>query len=629
MNTKDLKNYINEVLGDSVRCLLPSFWWKKLFGEVVDAVESVEESVDSVTKSTRELSERISEIEENSSNSSNSSIINVTYSQLRELVWDSMLVPGSYYRITDYITKTCGGNVGSKELKFDVLVQAATIDSLYDDARALRTETGDNLPYSVKPEYWKLKYTIENSYRKYPWAKIKYDGCIVKLTNGDTHKEEYIPHYKFGNNYSGSLIWNSYDYTSIILNMPVPLSRGGATTNDYIAYKYYEYSNGYRVYKITSITDTEIVYDTGWGSSEVATWDETNGCYQISSKTVEKAIVVSNPIVGTDVISIAAGTYVSYGKIIEITNNDNTEGTGVIFEMEDEFGNKAPYDFKNLMFKRYHVSGNLITYSGYKASDPYIERPSCQIPNWTSGNVFTVNSNDYMFMTTFSLNDSQTLNDRSLEGGVKNCKLGRDCYNNVFVGGLDDGYISVGFNCKYNTICVSEGHNYIMGNDVSFNIGMANSYGNTYIGDGCKYNILFLKNSKIGNNCSNNYFELDNTEIEDGCCGNYCFRLNGSVMQNNVNNCYISSSYNALFERNISYIRVNNSHTSNYIIRKNNYNITISGSDPKNFCINEGVNKSGEGSITVTIPSDNNYELMIGRNSQGEIKMWNPADLVQ
>ena len=84
-----------------------------------------------------------------------------------------------------------------------------------------------------------------------------------------------------------------------------------------------------------------------------------------------------------------------------------------------------------------------------------------------------------------------------------------------------------------------------------------------------------------------------------------------------------------MFERNISYIRVNNSHTSNYIIRKNNYNITISGSDPKNFCINEGVNKSGEGSITVTIPSDNNYELMIGRNSQGEIKMWNPADLVQ
>ena len=46
MNTKDLKNYINEVLGDSVRCLLPSFWWKKLFGEVVDTVESVEKSVE-------------------------------------------------------------------------------------------------------------------------------------------------------------------------------------------------------------------------------------------------------------------------------------------------------------------------------------------------------------------------------------------------------------------------------------------------------------------------------------------------------------------------------------------------------------------------------------------------------
>lgn len=44
MNTKDLKNYINEVLGDSVRCLLPSFWWKRLFGMVVDKVDEVEQS---------------------------------------------------------------------------------------------------------------------------------------------------------------------------------------------------------------------------------------------------------------------------------------------------------------------------------------------------------------------------------------------------------------------------------------------------------------------------------------------------------------------------------------------------------------------------------------------------------
>jgi hypothetical protein len=36
MTTQELKEYIDKVLGNSVRCLLPSFWWKRLFKLVVD-----------------------------------------------------------------------------------------------------------------------------------------------------------------------------------------------------------------------------------------------------------------------------------------------------------------------------------------------------------------------------------------------------------------------------------------------------------------------------------------------------------------------------------------------------------------------------------------------------------------
>jgi hypothetical protein len=45
MTIQELHNYIDRTLGNNVRCLLSSFWWKKLFHLVVDKVESVENAL--------------------------------------------------------------------------------------------------------------------------------------------------------------------------------------------------------------------------------------------------------------------------------------------------------------------------------------------------------------------------------------------------------------------------------------------------------------------------------------------------------------------------------------------------------------------------------------------------------
>jgi hypothetical protein len=45
MTTNELKQYIDRVLGNSIRCLLPSYWWKRLFGLVVDKVEELDGKV--------------------------------------------------------------------------------------------------------------------------------------------------------------------------------------------------------------------------------------------------------------------------------------------------------------------------------------------------------------------------------------------------------------------------------------------------------------------------------------------------------------------------------------------------------------------------------------------------------
>lgn len=54
MNTQDLKKYIDRVLGSSIRCLLPSYWWKRIFHAVVDKcdaeVASVASAVDSINQ---------------------------------------------------------------------------------------------------------------------------------------------------------------------------------------------------------------------------------------------------------------------------------------------------------------------------------------------------------------------------------------------------------------------------------------------------------------------------------------------------------------------------------------------------------------------------------------------------
>lgn len=44
MTTQELKQSIEKVLGNNIRCLLPSYWWKRLFNQVADRIEDVEQS---------------------------------------------------------------------------------------------------------------------------------------------------------------------------------------------------------------------------------------------------------------------------------------------------------------------------------------------------------------------------------------------------------------------------------------------------------------------------------------------------------------------------------------------------------------------------------------------------------
>lgn len=41
MTTNELKSYIDRIIGNSLRCILPSYWWKRMFGAVIDKTEEI------------------------------------------------------------------------------------------------------------------------------------------------------------------------------------------------------------------------------------------------------------------------------------------------------------------------------------------------------------------------------------------------------------------------------------------------------------------------------------------------------------------------------------------------------------------------------------------------------------
>lgn len=48
MTTNELKSYIDRIVGNSLRCILPSYWWKKLFGVVVDKIAEMDSKLSSI-----------------------------------------------------------------------------------------------------------------------------------------------------------------------------------------------------------------------------------------------------------------------------------------------------------------------------------------------------------------------------------------------------------------------------------------------------------------------------------------------------------------------------------------------------------------------------------------------------
>ena len=102
-------------------------------------------------------------------NYSGDTLIETTYSELRDLRNNKQLIPGCWYRITDYTCTTVQANTQSAGHVFDILVLATSSSALSENARAVAHE-GDTYFANSNLNTWELKYSLENNTEKFKWA---------------------------------------------------------------------------------------------------------------------------------------------------------------------------------------------------------------------------------------------------------------------------------------------------------------------------------------------------------------------------------------------------------------------------------------------------------------------------
>jgi hypothetical protein len=95
--------------------------------------------------------------------------IDITYASLKALRDAGQLVPGHWYRITDYQCLTLQVDTESANHVFDIIVGADDANRLNENAFAAHHE-GDTYSQSSTLEAWQLKYCLDNDISRFVWA---------------------------------------------------------------------------------------------------------------------------------------------------------------------------------------------------------------------------------------------------------------------------------------------------------------------------------------------------------------------------------------------------------------------------------------------------------------------------
>ena len=180
-------------------------------------------------------------------------------------------------------------------------------------------------------------------------------------------------------------------------------------------------------------------------------------------------------------------------------------GKGVIWFMQDEHGNVAPYDFKNIKFKRYKITN---TQSGY----PNFTNRYYAVATAMTG--YSVDSSNFRYFYTFSNGNTTSDIDISLKGinfvgDFEEDWWSQQCLNNVIMPYFKpiDNTVKQFLN---DIVILEQSWNSSEDSDCSSNIFGSDCYSNTF-GSNCYSNTFGsdCHSNTFGSDCYSNTFGSD------------------------------------------------------------------------------------------------------------------------
>lgn len=403
-----------------------------------------------------------------------SGYIETTYAKLKTLRDDGKLIAGGFYRITDYECFTSQEYTVSANHPFDIIVFALDEKTISEDARAIQRD-GDDYFADTNLAAWKLRYSLDNNTDRFSWVHpidttaYKSDGCQIKpdLIQGN----EFVTPFTFV-----SCVWvdnaNDSDYkegTHKDLEENL-IYEWGYVDEQLCLYKsnpnLYEdeggvpdYDDKYLYRGVITVDGNEYDY---WQKWDAGYNDGAGGLMPVYAMTER---IVKNPA--------------------DYSEEDVTlEAKGVVYRMIDEYDNDCPYDFKNIMFTRFHLevptaddiiySWQLYMYADIKQR-VFADDLAYMWSGLSTHTHYWFNDGDtYIFSSwsgrkenfyTFSYVNSETgeIRDASMEHGApclgnKICSIGNNL-NNIVLFGYDFSDNNFAEGCECITIGVSSQNN--------------------------------------------------------------------------------------------------------------------------------------------------------------------------
>lgn len=424
---------------------------------------------------------------------------------LLELRNSGKLIPGNWYRITDYTCTTSTPNTQSAGHVFDIIVRADDESHFNENAYATCHE-GDTYFENAHLEAWELKYCIDNDTSRFAWADAENGKGVIYYMKDDRNNE------------------CSYDFKNIM----------------------------FRRWAITSFNDCPDV------------------CYNATNNPNHICYGAKDILTGDNVISGA--TYDNNVSMYYYTFTLMNEGVACD---------------QTILYNV--VMNNNCIQSANEDGTAYL-----------TNNVFVnnaINAEDIEELASVKLNYACCNN--TFGGFCSAVVFNANCSNNVLC--TNSSYNTFGMLCSANVLgCYCMGN--IFGNSVGDNTFKSYCYFNNF-GNYCEKNKCgaYFHNNTLENECYSNVY---GTNIMDNSFGNL---IHDIVCYDNITMSVIGSG--------MSFCEIKGAGNANQSVRYLN--------------ILPGINGTKNNIKVIAATANVNYTQVVGVDSNQNIKIWNPADLVQ